>query len=492
MGGGFYDMDVAHQARSSENDAFSYEGYDYGADLATQRRGVHELLDPKGVRRECVNDIPIVVALDVTRSRGEDSRLMYEKLPMFIGQLELQGWVPGAAISFAAIGDATCGDQAPLQVGQFEADNRLDEVLKSFWLEEGGGGTGQESYELAAYFYAAQTDLACTQRGDKGFFFFIGDEGFYPRVSKAQVLDVLGQDIPEDIDSARAFAMLQEKFHVFFVFPQTPFEDRRADIDAEIAQRVRDAGGQYDGVDIRASLLWNNRNDLDLHVLTPAGERIYFGAKRSGCGGWLDVDMNVRGETTKPVENIRWKRGEAPAGEYKVMVRNYRFHERQQKPTTYKVEIEVDGQIQHFEGIISAAGETNDASEVLVHTFSFDPSKRREAASQPQDAHANYQDEVILEQWESVLPSEQILRIEDPRAIIDVMLGAMALKGNTSSLDEYVGSMAARQQSEGRQALVRRALLGLEQTTALARTSVTGDLSTLTGPALTSSGSSRL
>ena len=91
-----------------------------------------------------------------------------------------------------------------------------------------------------------------------------------------------------------------------------------------------------------------------------------------------------------------------------------------------------------------------------------------------------------------MLPSEQILRIEDPRAIIDVMLGAMALKGNTSSLDEYVGSMAARQQSEGRQALVRRALLGLEQTTALARTSVTGDLSALTGPALTSSGSSRL
>jgi hypothetical protein len=107
-----------------------------------------------------MNMTPIVVAMDVTRSRGDDSRVIYAKLPMFIGQIELRNYVPGPAISFAAIGDATSGDRAPLQVGQFEADNRLDDVLSKIWLEEGGGGSGQESYELAAYYYARHTKLA--------------------------------------------------------------------------------------------------------------------------------------------------------------------------------------------------------------------------------------------------------------------------------------------------------------------------------------------
>lgn len=52
----------------------------------------------------------------------------YDKLPMFIGQIIMKNYVSGPAVSFAAIGDAN-SDQAPLQVGQFEADNRLDEVL---------------------------------------------------------------------------------------------------------------------------------------------------------------------------------------------------------------------------------------------------------------------------------------------------------------------------------------------------------------------------
>jgi Ca-activated chloride channel family protein len=112
--------------------------------------------------------------------------------------------------------------------------------------------------------------------------------------------------------------------------------------------------------DVRASLMWNNRNDLDLHVITPSGEEIFFGHKRSWDGGELDVDMNVRGETTKPVENIYWAKGGAPLGRYTVFVRNYRFHERSRQETNFNVELWVNDQATSYEGSISGTGEYSD------------------------------------------------------------------------------------------------------------------------------------
>ena len=472
MGGGSYDMDVAHSSRAQNTDAFSYEGYGYGADRATARRSAHPELDPKGVTRECNNELPIVVALDVTRSRGDDTKLMYEKLPMFIGQLELQGYVPGAAISFAAIGDAT-SDEAPLQVGQFEADNRLDAVLQKFWIEEGGGGTGQESYELAAYFYARHVRLAAYEKGEKGFFFFVGDEGFYPQVDLEQVKTVLGHQENAPISSAQIFAELRQKFHVFFVYPKSSWRARKDNIDAEIRQRVIAAGGQYDDVDVRASLIWHNRNDLDLHVVAPSGERISFASKRSRCGGWLDVDMNVRGETLKPVENIRWAKGQAPVGKYQVRLQNYAFHETKKGPVPYEIEVEIAGQLKSFKGVISPNGQTGASSELLIHEFDYAPDMQTE---QHADAYAQYDDAVIRGQWAQVIGEENILEIEEPEAIIEVMLGAMAITQGSLDLDGVVAGMRQRAQSEGRREMVRHALGALHTAQALQRSSVQGTL----------------
>ena len=464
MGGGSYDGEVARESRSTNQDVFTYRG-----ESASGARGVHPLLNAFGKLRECMNPTPIVVAMDVTRSRGDDTRIIYNKLPMFIGQIELKGYVPGAAISFCAIGDATSGDKAPIQIGQFEADNRLDEALSKIWIEEGGGGSGQESYELAAYYYARHSKLACVDHGSKGYFFFLGDEGFYPKVSAEQVKRVLGHDMPEaapvmydprdgyeqpgadGVDSRTIFRELQEKFHTFFIYPQKSMAQRKQDIDAETRQRVLAAGGRYEGVDIRASLIWDNTNDLDLHVITPAGEHIYYGYKRSQCGGWLDVDMNVRGETTKPVENVQWVRGTAPRGQYRVFVHNYRFHERDHRPTNFRVEIEINGVVHHFNKVISEKGETGKDSEVHIFDFVYDPNQRQPERATDSPEYANYSDEVILRQWGEVLPQPHILRIEDPKAIIDVMLGALAITGGGRTLDEYIADMRGRDQLDLRQ-----------------------------------------
>jgi TolB-like protein len=83
----------------------------------------------------------------------------------------------------------------------------------------------------------------------------------------------------------------------------------------------------------------------------------------------LDVDMNVTGETTKPVENIFWPTGRTPpAGRYRVAVRNYGYHERARAPTQFQIEIKNGLHYSHFEGVVSGTGR---GSEVEVATFEY-------------------------------------------------------------------------------------------------------------------------
>ncbi len=73
--------------------------------------------------------------------------------------------------------------------------------------------------------------------------------------------------------------------------------------------------------EIHVSLIWNDPADLDLHVITPSGEHIFFAHKESSCGGWLDVDMNASKVSLEPIENIFW--ASSPNGKYRVFVENY-------------------------------------------------------------------------------------------------------------------------------------------------------------------------
>jgi Ca-activated chloride channel family protein len=134
----------------------------------------------------------------------------------------------------------------------------------------------------------------------------------------------------------------------------------------EFSGRLSQAGAQSG--DIRVSLLWNNRNDLDIHVVTPRQEEIFYGHTRDAAGGFLDVDMNVGGETTKPVENIFWAQGRAPQGQYRVFVQNYGYHESKRGPTTFQVEIKNGNEYSYFEGTVSGAGR---GSNTEVCTFEY-------------------------------------------------------------------------------------------------------------------------
>lgn len=106
-----------------------------------------------------------------------------------------------------------------------------------------------------------------------------------------------------------------------------------------IKERVKRAGGRVENVALRVSLAWSNTDDLDIHVLEPSGNRIYYGNK----SGKLDVDMNVTSPVRDPVENVRWV-GRPSAGRYQVVVRQYR--RRESVDVGFEIEIEVDGRIE--------------------------------------------------------------------------------------------------------------------------------------------------
>ena len=91
-----------------------------------------------------------------------------------------------------------------------------------------------------------------------------------------------------------------------------------------VTMRVKNAGGNVDG-DVRVSLSWDNRDDLDLSVYKDNDEYdcIYYGRRR-GLGGELDVDANAHSIVDEPVENIFWKSiNNLANGKYTVKVNNF-------------------------------------------------------------------------------------------------------------------------------------------------------------------------
>ena len=222
MGSGRWSTDVysaAERYRSTTGrSAFAYS--DEGA------RTVHPLLDPRKARvresrdsDEHPRSTAIAVLFDVTGSMGHVPRQLQTRLPELFELLLHRGYATDPQILFGAIGDATC-DRVPLQIGQFESDNRTDDDLGRIVLEGGGGGQRTESYELAMYFMARHTDLDCVnRRGRRGYLFIIGDEMPYPTVKPDEVRRVIGDDLAEPIPVEAIVAELTRSYDVFYILP---------------------------------------------------------------------------------------------------------------------------------------------------------------------------------------------------------------------------------------------------------------------------------
>ncbi|MBU1720575.1 MAG: hypothetical protein KKA07_16040, partial [Bacteroidetes bacterium] len=177
----------------------------------------------------------------------------------------------------------------------------------------------------------------------------------------------------------------------------SPFESvgESGQQDDELNKRLKREGAKSG--DIQISLMWDNFNDLDLHVREPSGEEMTFEHKKSATRGELDVDMNnyyggedeneamndsenSRKASTSPVENIYWPENEAPNGNFRVWVKyflNYKFAieyldtaERLihvNDPTNFSVRVSVNGKAKSF------SNHTTYVPEILrKHIFAFD------------------------------------------------------------------------------------------------------------------------
>jgi hypothetical protein len=219
-----YDEHNRYKARTGKST------FDYNDILQQKDRSAwhaHANLDPYGVKmRESRDSVEhtastsIAVMFDVTGSMGEVPVTLQKKLPELLGLLLRKSYINDPQILFGAIGDATC-DQVPLQAGQFESDNRMDENLENMFLEGGGGGQRTESYELAMYFIARHTNIDCWNlRGRKGYLFIIGDEMAYPAVKRREVQQVIGDGLEQDIPLVEMVKELNRRYHIFYILPK--------------------------------------------------------------------------------------------------------------------------------------------------------------------------------------------------------------------------------------------------------------------------------
>jgi hypothetical protein len=121
--------------------------------------------------------------------------------------------------------------------------------------------------------------------------------------------------------------------------------------------------------DVQVTLSWDADSDVDLHVVDPAGEEIYYSRRRSASGGELDLDSNAacRIDGIRN-ENITWPVGRAPRGQYTVRVDYWSSCNVQQ--TNYTVRVISQGLNQTFSGSFTGAGDQGGpGSGRLITTF---------------------------------------------------------------------------------------------------------------------------
>jgi len=192
---------------------------------------VHDAMSPKRKRvREArdsadhPNSLPIGVLFDITGSMQRSPVAFQRKLGDLMTRLVTHEYVTDPQILIGCVGDTNDhggGFDGSCQIGEFESDIKIDDCLGQCWLAGGGGGSIEESYQNAAYFFARHVQADHIEKGrGKGCLFMLGDENPYPTVKRREVEALFGDTLQEDIPTPKLFEELRQSWDVYFIIPR--------------------------------------------------------------------------------------------------------------------------------------------------------------------------------------------------------------------------------------------------------------------------------
>ena len=252
------------------------------------------------------NSTPIIIALDVTGSMGPVLRSVVENLNTLMTEIYERKPVSDPQICFMAVGDAACGDKAPLQVSQFESDIRIAECLQKIYFEKRGGSNESESYTLPWYFALNYVSAdAIEKHHRKGILFTMGDETLPSVLTANEIKKVFGSSMQEgDIPTEQLLNAVSRDWEVFhLVIEQGNFYSGRY-IDHNGPQRIEETWGAMLGQNVIYVDDYNKIAEIIVSVLEAmAGKSI-----DAICDSWdgstaISVRKAIGGLTTTDVDD---------------------------------------------------------------------------------------------------------------------------------------------------------------------------------------------
>ena len=108
--------------------------------------------------------------------------------------------------------------------------------------------------------------------------------------------------------------------------------------------------------DLEITLTWDSPADLDLHVVDPYGDEIYFAREMVDSGGELDLESGVDCSPDDTMnEHVAWTGGTPPPGVY--VIRVHHWSNCGAPETNYVLNVSLDGETRTFHGMFEGPGE---------------------------------------------------------------------------------------------------------------------------------------